>query len=174
MSTSGTWNCAVCTFVNNGAHAFCAVCGTTKPVSVNVPPSWQCSKCTFMNESVSNCQMCNSSWSQQEAEREKKKENEKNQKLVTGYIRQVSKRLNIDFIDETLGGGKKKKSYQKRCNLLCYGYLRMQQDSVKMTRKVPKGIKKMVYEYVEDPPTEIAITRYIFAFFTGDWQLGGC
>lgn len=57
-SSSTTWSCSKCTFINpNSSQPICQICST--PQNTSQPISWSCKSCTFLNRICNTiCEIC--------------------------------------------------------------------------------------------------------------------
>lgn len=60
-SSTDSWECASCTFLNSNSSASCAVCESGRDATtLSDPIEWVCQNCTFLNSSShsSSCEPC--------------------------------------------------------------------------------------------------------------------
>ena len=68
-------------------------------------------------------------------------------------------------LDETSEGKEICKSYERKTDLLCFGFIRMIQNEVASQNEFEEGITKILFKFMNDPPKPIQLAEIIKSFY---------
>ena len=116
------------------------ICWRMRPSLNVIPMEWKCNKCTYNNNTSAHyCIMCNSSYLEQENDRQQKERLDKmkkcNKLLVDGWIRPHSQKYKLSLNQDI----KKDKRLNK---LVTFGYTREFEENEKLS--IPVALKTLI------------------------------